>query len=356
MFRVCLYAALLADPCLFIPRLSEAQGLDAPPAVQSGVQQALALTASADTSFPPAMQGLIEHAKALAAAPYTSSAHVQQLVPRDAIQQTGVLGLPTIAFTEPLPPSTASPAQMIASDFSQTMDALGAQITPSLVQRLTRLEGSEADAKVALIAWYRRQHPQLYQELDQRYLRHMGDPLKHVNHSPGVLAGHATEKYRLAWEYLLLEPAVGATELYDIRATDALQRIGNDASLTTYRLVCAISADPKINADAAKYQQKLLLGSLACFRDQKALLTILACMGLSPRQMVNQPQVWDPADEVKGLLASSFKKTEMDRWRPTVRAALSLNLLAEQKAFLNPVLRVTPQPLEQPSGITTPTQ
>lgn len=315
----------------------------------------LSTTASANSSFSPAMQGLIEHAKALAETPYSPSAYVQQPAP-ETIQQTEGLGMPTIVFTEPLSSPAETPAQIIAADFSQTMDTLGAQVTPSLAQRLGRLEGSDTDAKVALIAWDRHQHPQLYQELDLRYLRHPREPFRHVNHSPGVLAEHATEKYRLAWEYLLLEPTEGATELYGTRATEALQRIDNDASLTTYRLAYTISANPKINADSAKYQQKLLLGSMACFHDQQALLTMLACMGLSQRQMAQQPQVWDAVGEVRGLLAPPFKETEMNRWRPTVQAAIGLPLTAEQKSFLNTVLTVVPQVTELPPGVAPPAE
>jgi len=316
----------------------------------------LSTTARAEGPFPPAMRGLIEHAKALAASPYYPPAPAPPRPVPDTIQQTQGPGLPTLVFPEPPAPRVESPVQVLADDFSQTMDALGAQITPDLAQRLAGLERSDADAKVALIAWDRYQHPRLYQELGQRYLHYVRDPLRHFNSPPGVLAAHATEKYRLAWECLLLDPTAGAGAFSAIRATDALERIGNDASLATYELAYATTTDPKINADAVKERQKLLLGSLACFRDQQALLTMLACMALSQQQMAHQPKVWDPAVEVRGLLAPSFNETEMGRWRPTILTAMSLPLPAEQKAFLNSVLKVVPHPIELPPGVAPPAE
>jgi hypothetical protein len=242
----------------------------------------------------------------------------------------------------------------MVEDFSETIDALGAQITPELAQKLARQEGNDTDAELALIAWDRHRHPLLYQELDQRYLRYVKDPLRHSNSPPGIPAEQATEKCRLAWEYILIAPPFMANEFYPIRATEALRRIGNDASLTTYKFAFTVSADPKIEVIAAESRQQLLLEAMSGFHDQQALLTMLACLTLSQQQMAHQPKVWDSVDNVKGLLASPYQKKDRDRWHPIILSAMSLNLPTEQKVFLNTLLKVVQKPLDFPNGISPP--
>lgn len=283
----------------------------------------------------PPVEYLVEQAEAAAAAAY-----VRALPPPSgpAPPPKPVRGImPTIVYQTPPSPSD----KPRITEFSQAMDALGAQVTPELARSLARRERMDADAELTLIAWDRRQHPQMYQELEQRYRV----PLEVLGYRPALtlpllLPEHATEKYRRVWEYLLLSPLTSA----NTTAANALSRIGNDASLPIYKLAYAMTADPKINAVGAETIQHLFLSSMSGFHDQRALLIMLACMALSQQQMLHQSEVWNPADYVRGLLAPPDQPTERGRWRPILLTELHLNPPPEQKTFLNTVLKPVTQP------------
>ena len=176
------------------------------------------------------------------------------------------------AATAPYRNESSAERKQASDDFATAMDALGEQMTPDLARQCHLREGDDPDAKLALIAWDRHQHSELYQELASRYLYSNGNSGRIVQVSPPVLPKHATEEYRLAWEYLMLIPDVGYTELYDVRVANALQQIHNEASLTTYRLAFAISSDPNATKpDYSRNRQQLWLGSLSVFQDRAAL-------------------------------------------------------------------------------------
>ena len=105
-----------------------------------------------------------------------------------------------------------------------------------------------------------------------------------------------------------------------------------------------MTADPKINAAGAETIQQIFLSAMSGFHDRQALLTMLDCLEFSQRQAAQQPEVWNPDDYVRRLLAPPDQPAERGRWRPILLTALRLNLPPEQKVFLNTVLKVAPKP------------
>jgi hypothetical protein len=164
--------------------------------------------------------------------------------------------------------------------------------------------------------------------------------MAHAPHSPNVLPKHATEKYRLAWEYLMIAPSDGGAPQADIRVTQALEAIHNEASLTTYRLAFAISSDPKLtDPEYTRNEQQLWLGSLGVFQDSAALRTILDCMTMAQNQMAHQEKYWDPSQYVREeVMGQMYQPAANARWKAVIAALPKADLTPQQTAFLNTVL------------------
>ena len=191
------------------------------------------------------------------------------------------------------------------SSASDIMDQLAAQMTPDLARQLAPLEGTNIRAKLALIAWDRRQNPEIYKELNALYLRSVGGmPGARAQHAPVPRPEHLSEKYRLAWEYLLLEPISGQpSELWNLRALQALGEINNSASLLTLRQILASTTAPGMRCDQNRDWQQTLLGEMAVWRSPKALQALLDSMTLIQKQQaqaVKGDETWDVAKEVRG--------------------------------------------------------
>ena len=157
-----------------------------------------------ETVAPP-REYLVEQAEAAAAASYVLTLPPPRKPAPPLKPINGIM--PRIIYQTPPSPSDKPPV----TEFSQAMDALGAQVTPTLARTLARRERTDAADELALIAWNRSQHPQMYQALEQRYRV----PLEVLGYRPALtlpvlLPEHAAEKYRRAWEYLLLSPLTGA--------------------------------------------------------------------------------------------------------------------------------------------------
>jgi len=279
------------------------------------------LSTQAQTLLTPSMQALVAHAKLLAS---TQCRIVDDAGSKDA-----------------------------AEGFVATMDALGAQMTPDLARQCALREGNDMDAKLALIAWDRRQRPELYQELENRYVYSINSPMAHAPQSPTVLPKHATEEYRLAWEYLMIAPSNGGAPQADIRIVRAITEIHNEASFTTYRLAFAISSDPKLtDPEYTRNSQQLWLGSLGMFQDSAALRTILDCITMAQNQMAHQEKYWDPAQYVREeVVGQMYHPADNLRWKAIIAALPKAALASQHTSFLNTVLaRIATNP-DIPPGL-----
>jgi len=262
---------------------------------------------------------------------------------QDALCQTAQSVSVLPSAMQPLADQYLKPGQTPASA-SDAMDQMAAQMTPELAEQLAPLEGRDIRTKLALIAWDRRRHPEIYQELDTRYLRSVGGlPGGHVQQSPGVSPEHATEKYRLAWEYLLLTPVTGRpSDLWNLRVLDALDEIKDNASLLTLKQALAATTAPGMRSDQNRNWQQTLLGEMAVWQNAQGLQAILDSMALIQQQQAHASkgdQIWDVAKDVReNDLAPMFNPKENAKWRDIIAAFPKAGLTAYQKSFLTSVL------------------
>ena len=260
------------------------------------------------------------------------------------------------ATLRPLADQYLKPGQT-PSSASDTMDQIAAQMTPDLVRQLAPQEGSDIRAKLALIAWDRRQHPEMYQELDALYLRSFRNPPGwHVMVAPGVRPEHSIEKYRLAWEYLLVTPVLGQpSPMWNQRALEALSKIKDNASLLTLRQALAATTAPGFRCDENRNWQQTLLGEMAVWQNPQALQTILEGMALIQKQQaqaVKGDETWDVAKEVReNGLARIYHPAENARWRAIIEAYPRTKLTADQQNFLDSVLDAIAKNPDIPPGL-----
>ena len=263
---------------------------------------------------------------------------------------------PLPAVMQPLADQYLTPGQTPAAA-SDVMNQMAAQMTPDLARQLAPQERSNIQAKLALIAWDRRQHPEIYQELDALYLRSVGGmPGARVQHAPVPRPEHLSEKYRLAWEYLLLEPVSGQpSELWNLRTLQALGEIKNNASLLTLQKSLATTTAPGMRCDQNRDWQQALLGEMAVWRNTSALQAILEGMALIQRQQIQAikgDEKWDVQKFVReNSLARIYHPAENARWRAIIDAYPRAGLTADQQSFLDTVLDAIARNPDIPPGL-----
>lgn len=172
-----------------------------------------------------------------------------------------------------------------AQRFDQSMQELARVAPPEVGSNARKAEAREIRAKLIAIAIDRAEHPDLHAEIDQTYIHCPLDWQKRVPEAPFPSTPHMQDKYRLAWEYWLLRPGCDSlipAHGYE-RVLFAIRQIGNPASLLAiehcYLLTCREVASPR----QVHRSQLYLLRSLAGFKTEDGLRTVLRCLAESEK-------------------------------------------------------------------------
>jgi hypothetical protein len=168
--------------------------------------------------------------------------------------------------------------------FDQGLQELAQKTSPESAAAAESAEGKDILAKLIMIAVDRARRPEVYAEIDQKYVHYSVNTERRAPVSPFPEGIHLKEKYRLAWEYWLLWPGFDLPRGHvDEHILYALQRIGNPASLAAmeycYGLTCRKVADPH----QAQRTQLYLLRSMGGFASEDGLRTLLRCLAESER-------------------------------------------------------------------------
>lgn len=232
-YKLCLCIIVGVAAGLLWNRPSEAQGLVAPPAIQAGVDQALALV--------------------------------------------------NIGYGR----HTRQEADQAGQDFERLLDQIGAQVSPTLAQQAAAAEGDSILAKMVLIAWDRQQRPQLYQEIDREYIHEIRRPDERALRSPLVAQQYRTETYRLPWEFFLLRPPSATLVPMALNnAYKALGQLENRNSLLTlvYLFQQTTRPDVELIDDLIEREQRSLRDTISVFHNPQGVEALLTCMALSDVQ------------------------------------------------------------------------
>jgi hypothetical protein len=176
--------------------------------------------------------------------------------------------------------------------------------------------------KILAIADYKALHPELFTEIESRYIYKLDTLIFRAPRSPYLNTEHIAENYRMVWEYYLLKPP-GAKILphYDYRATEALSKINNPASLIIFESVYRYSTKTKIPLEyPVIHKQQLLLSDLVMMPSESGLNTMLRMLAIkNPEPYPNRNIVWQPEQFVKDIFSGqNYLKTE-SQWKEVIR-------------------------------------
>ncbi len=236
--------------------------------------------------------------------------------------------------------STPSEAAQAQRAFSEAVSELASRLDPDTAQKLRAAESESLEAKFATIALDRSQRPGVYDEIERTYFLRVAKPTSPAPTARPVLSKHATENYRLAWEFFLLRPAGGVAFKSDLRAMEALTEISNPASILTLVHCYQITTLEGIPSRRVDTHQAWLFNALSRFRTREGLKALLDCTSFSKSQQSHEGQRksgWDAEKALRGVLSGKYGHSE--RWQEIIAALPKSFLPAEQAQLLENVTR-----------------
>ena len=170
--------------------------------------------------------------------------------------------------------------------FDQALASIASPADQPLAGRPMVAEGPSIDTKLRAIAAHRRAQPELYTEIERIYILGVDNPRRRAPRSPRVATHHATEPYRLAWEYFLLRPPPhNASSYHDHRISQTLIKIGNPSSLLTLCHAYRVTTEEGIRMTRRlENRQRLLLATIGQFPTRAGLDGMADCLAWSSKQ------------------------------------------------------------------------
>jgi hypothetical protein len=262
-------------------------------------------------------------AAGLAVAPETTTMgqETPPLDPEARRFRDSALELTKTAYSPPVegetPAEQAGRVRDAARAFAGALDALAKELREPLAGRLSAAEGHDIEMKLAAIALDRRARPAIYAEIERDYVKAtLPFPRPRATTTPWLLPAHATEPYRLAWEFMVLRPMAKGTSQVGERALSALKTIRNDASVPTLLHIYRLTCSEGIPLSQVATTQTHLLATMSAFRSQRGLRALLECASMSRRRKEMKEageSAWDADRFVRDTLAGSFGNKE--EWR-----------------------------------------
>lgn len=225
-------------------------------------------------------------------------------------------------------------------EFVNALNEIGSQVNAETVQEIAPYEGRDIRAKLIVIAWDARQRPQIYQEIEQEYVYFVARPLAQVFSSHELEDKHATETYRLAWEYLLLSPAFPTgVEKYDLRAERALERIQNNASIVTLMTMFATTTVEGTADDSISGEDFII--SLSRFDNLQGLQGLLQCLSLAEAKQqkhpVKTPYAAPTVEVMRKYMTTDNSPERIAHWRTLIASQPRKGLSPVHKQFLDSI-------------------
>lgn len=258
-----------------------------------------------------------------------------------------------------LPPHDVAGRASQGEAFDAALDEMAKLASADLVAQARAQEYRSEAAKLLLIAADRRDAPDRYDTLRERYLTAVAEPAARAPAAPPLSAAQATEAYRLAWEYWLLRPTLaGQAPQANQRMVDALVAIDNPASVQAVMMAVEASASDKAFPGRARAfrQHDLLqiLGRMPGENSLQALMRSVALINSQPASLTNeksgapmaQPDYLNAATYAERLLTDAEHFGTASRWRAVLNrvpekngATADNDLLRKARAFYrdNPV-------------------
>ena len=188
-------------------------------------------------------------------------------------------------------------------------------------------------AKLITIARDRKERPEVYTELEKFYCDRTDLVQFYAEKgygprailAPDLRPEHTTEKYRLAWEYLLLRPKMeNYLELCGHRALEAVVTIHNDKSLITLIRCFEFCVGKTTQRISDEEEQKRFISAIMAFQNEKALEATLHCIARSKNQLRTEDrspdEQWDLEKWVTEVVSSSKNASYRANWKAVIQA------------------------------------
>lgn len=174
------------------------------------------------------------------------------------------------------------------------------------------------DKKLIAIARYKGQHPELFNEVAQKFIYRTVNPGQIAPSSPRLEPAFQVEQYRLVWEFFLLKPpAANMAPRYNLRAAEAIAAINNPASLVTLEKVYANAAKTKEAPDyLVVNRQKNVLLTIGKMPSEAGALSLARLVSIPVRQPDSTLKIsWQPRVFVAEMLRGKQQLANIGTWK-----------------------------------------
>ncbi|NCQ33092.1 MAG: hypothetical protein GW802_37725 [Armatimonadetes bacterium] len=228
--------------------------------------------------------------------------------------------------------------RLLIPAFEASLLALGSRMGDDVAERAAASRSPDVRVRLLATAHYVAHRPDRYADLADYYGR-AASVRTHLPRARPLREEHATEEYCLVWEYMLLRPPGPGPALYLDRAFEALERIGNPASIVVllhlHRIGCA----------TVGYSYRMVLATVGRFATPQGLRAILSFLAQAPQEAATgKPYyAWGTAAErqVLDVLAGEYGNT--DKWRKLL-ADFKEHLPSDEQRLLEEARRLAAGP------------
>lgn len=176
--------------------------------------------------------------------------------------------------------------------------------------------------KLHAMALYKKQHPELFDEIASTYIYGVNNPGFRAPSSPQLEAKHILPDYRLVWEYFLLKPVSGkAAAQYDQRIRQALSLLNDPRSVSTVESVYKNTLqESSEQLPSIISKRKLLLLTLAEMPSSQSLKTLVKLATLDKTSQIKGiEEKWNSEEYIKKLLTGYQPLKTKQSWDDLIR-------------------------------------
>ncbi len=225
------------------------------------------------------------------------------------------------------------------------------RLLPALAATEEKVRASTPEEKTLLkVARAAGAHPALLDELVEYYGHWHGTRVEQpqVLRPAPLQATHLTEKYRPAWEALLLAPPSVAIEFMSLRAiiTEAISRIGNEQSIPVLELAFFFTCEAGVVATERSGAATRRLQILVCLNQtttRESLEVMFRCLAraeaASAGQLPKDAYGRDLRDWIVRFLTDQDNYRTKERWSQVLKTFPKDNLPANQRELLERAVR-----------------
>jgi len=167
-------------------------------------------------------------------------------------------------------------------EFDAALDRIAGLLTAEDERQAREYEGENIGAKLVLIAVNRRDHPEMYQEIFESYVKPQAPIARGLPARPQLAkAEHVTPAHRLAWDYYVLRPRAGRWRYREVCMAASVEA-GSVRSIITIEEFCRLGKDDSLGISDSGFEgeQLVAINALMSLPHERSLRAALTCVRL----------------------------------------------------------------------------